>query len=173
MSVFQFEKMEFAIRHDPPTRVTVTARHQIASKAGLPRPLASGISPPNLIPTLPPQPSSPNPRFPACPHYSPRSLPTTPPAAPSGRAPQCRLFFLRSLRAPRLSPLLFRCWPHSSSSHPPAPIPHRSPAPLAQAPQTPSSSATLPNRSAQTASKTLSTFCTKSAAQLLPCARLS
>src|SRR6266704_1380220 len=51
---------------------------------------------------------------------------------------------------------------------PPAQIPHRSPAPPAPAPRTPSSSATPPGRSIQTASKIPSTSCTKSAAPSLP-----
>src|SRR5215471_11980267 len=113
---------------------------------------------------------------PAFPHCSPQSLPATLPSPPSARVPDFLL--LRSALASRLpreipvrgrSPLpSLRYSPRSSSSHPPAPIPRRSPALPAPTPQTPSGSATPPNRSAQTASKTLSTSCTKSAVQSLP-----
>src|SRR6266550_4256087 len=93
----------------------------------------------------------------ASPHYSPPSLPTILPAPP----------FPHSPNSLSLTP---RCSPRSSIHSPPARIPHRSPTPPAPAPQTPSISVTPPDRSTRTASKTLSTSCTKSAAPSLPSA---
>src|SRR5205809_128788 len=117
---------------------------------------------PCLFTPPPPLPSALR-RFPppASPHYSPPSPPAILLALPSPRGSRSRsrrsapaLRFLRSPLATRHSPL----------------PPYRSRALPAQAPQTPSSSATLPGRSIQIASKILSTSYTKSAAPSLPSA---
>src|SRR5258708_15151797 len=115
-------------------------------------------------PTPRPRPLSAFPRSPppAFPHYSPPSLPTILPALPSPPGPSVRRFLCDSLSPePQYSP-------HPLTHSPPAQILHHSPTLPAPAPQTPSSSATPPDRSTQTASKIPSTSCTKSAAPSLP-----